>query len=61
MRDPDAVLRELGRLYDFQKQLAKFRFTGSPKPSKDTAPDPSPQTPPPPRQAPEAQGGSRPA
>jgi hypothetical protein len=39
MRNPDAVLRELGQLYDFQKELAKFRFKMRPTSNKAAAPD----------------------
>jgi len=33
MKNPDVVLRELGQLYDFQQELAKFRFRKRPKSS----------------------------
>ena len=26
MKNPETVFRELGQLYDFQRELAKFRF-----------------------------------
>jgi len=39
MRKPDAVLRELGQLYDFYRELAKFRFKGKGKPNRAVAPD----------------------
>lgn len=39
MKKPDAVLRELGQLYDFRKELAKFRFKGKGKPIRAAAPD----------------------
>ena len=39
MKKPDAVLRELGQLYDFQKELSKFRFRDRQKPSEDAAAD----------------------
>ena len=39
MKNPDAVLRELGQLYDFQRELAKFRFKKKPKSNRAAAPD----------------------
>ena len=38
MKKPDAVLRELGQLHDFYRELAKFRFKNEQK-SKAVAPD----------------------
>jgi len=39
MKNPDAVLRELGQLYEFQQQLAKFRFRKKPASNKAAAPN----------------------
>jgi len=39
MKKPDAVLRELGQLYDFRKELAKFRFKGKGESNRTGAPD----------------------
>jgi hypothetical protein len=39
MKNPDAVFRELGQLFDFQRQLAKFRFRKRHKSNKAAAPD----------------------
>ena len=39
MKNPDIVLRELAQLYDFQKELAKFRFRERPKSNKAAKPD----------------------
>ena len=33
MKNPDAVLRELGQLYDFYKEIARFRMKKSEKPN----------------------------
>ena len=40
MKKPDAVLRELGQLYDFQREIAKFRLKERPRSAKAAAPDP---------------------
>lgn len=40
MKKPDAVLRELGQLYDFQKELVKFRFRKKRESNKAVAPAP---------------------
>ncbi len=39
MRNPDAVLRELAQLHDFQKELAKFRFSKRSRYNKAATPD----------------------
>jgi hypothetical protein len=39
MKNPDAVLRELGQLHEFQQELARFRFRKTPKSNKAAAPD----------------------
>lgn len=40
MKSPDMVFRELAKLYDFYRELAKFRFKkGNHKPSKSMGPD----------------------
>ena len=33
MKNPDTVLRELGQLYDFNKEIARFRIRKSEKPN----------------------------
>jgi hypothetical protein len=39
MKNPDAVLRELGQLYDFQQEVARFRFRKKTKSNKAAARD----------------------
>lgn len=39
MKNPDVVLREIGRLYDFQKELVKFRFRKRSRSNKAIARD----------------------
>jgi|GEM_PF-2431231 len=41
MKKPDVVLRELGQLYDFQKEIEKFRFRekGETEPHGPAVPD----------------------
>lgn len=34
MKNPDVVLRELGQLHDFRRELAKFRFSKTIKASR---------------------------
>ncbi len=33
MKNPDTVLRELGQLYDFNKEIARFRIRKTEKPA----------------------------
>ena len=39
MKKPDAVLRELGELYDFHRELRRFRFRQGREPDQVAAPD----------------------
>ena len=39
MKRADDTLRELGQLYDFQKELAKFRLRPKPESNEAVAPD----------------------
>jgi hypothetical protein len=35
MRNPDTVMCELGQLYDFNKEIARFRIRKTAKPGSD--------------------------
>lgn len=38
MKSPDVVFRELGQLYDFYREIAKFRFKSEGKKGSDESP-----------------------
>ena len=54
MNKPDTVLRELGQLYEFYRELRKFRLKHRPEPNKVAALDRQAATP---RPRPSAPGG----
>jgi hypothetical protein len=49
MKSPDVVFRELGQLYDFYREIAKFRVVDKEKPSASPTRDPQPAPASPPR------------
>ena len=52
MKKPDAVLKELGQLYDFHRELSRFRLKQKREPNKAVAPDRQTATPVPRSEAP---------